>query len=147
MFVTDLEYEAAHPRAGRQHEQDMREEHEVPLALLLTRGERKKKITCLVRMSGSDQRFNELQRKVASVWIIIRRYDPQEWCIPFLWFEQFFLFGHSVISPNSVTSRFVTHRSCSRNRSTAKVENPSDQTWKRFDPPCFLQSFNLSSFL
>lgn len=116
MFVTDLEYEAAHPRAGRQHEQDMREEHEVPLALLLTRGERKKKIPCLVRMSGSDQRFNELQRKVASVWIIIRRYDPQEWCIPFLWFEQFFLewnnhtlsLLHAFDSPQQTTESFTS---------------------------------------
>ena len=36
MCVTDLEYEAAHPGAGRQHEEDVREEHEVTLALLLT---------------------------------------------------------------------------------------------------------------
>lgn len=33
--TTDLEYEAAHPGAGRQHEEDVREEHEVTLTLLL----------------------------------------------------------------------------------------------------------------
>lgn len=32
---THLEYEAAHARAGRQHEEDVGEEHEVALALLL----------------------------------------------------------------------------------------------------------------
>lgn len=32
---TDLEYEAAHPGAGRQHQEDVREEHEVTLTLLL----------------------------------------------------------------------------------------------------------------
>lgn len=32
----DLEYEAAHPGAGRQHEEHVGKEHEVPLALLLT---------------------------------------------------------------------------------------------------------------
>lgn len=33
--TTHLEYEAAHARAGGQHEEDVREEHEVALALLL----------------------------------------------------------------------------------------------------------------
>lgn len=33
--IAHLEYEAAHARAGGQHEEDMREEHEVALALLL----------------------------------------------------------------------------------------------------------------
>lgn len=37
MFLTDLEYEATHPGAGRQHEEDVREEHEVTLTLLLTK--------------------------------------------------------------------------------------------------------------
>lgn len=35
MFTTDLEYEATHPGARRQHEEDVREEHEVTLTLLL----------------------------------------------------------------------------------------------------------------
>lgn len=34
-FTTDLEYKATHPGAGRQHQEDVREEHEVTLALLL----------------------------------------------------------------------------------------------------------------
>lgn len=33
--IAHLEYEAAHARAGGQHEEDVREEHEVALALLL----------------------------------------------------------------------------------------------------------------
>lgn len=37
-FITDLEYEAAHPGAGRQHQENVREEHEVTLALLLANG-------------------------------------------------------------------------------------------------------------
>lgn len=36
MLITHLEYEAAHPGAGRQHEEDVWEKHEVTLALLLT---------------------------------------------------------------------------------------------------------------
>lgn len=35
-FITDLEYETTHPGAGRQHQEDVREEHEVTLTLLLT---------------------------------------------------------------------------------------------------------------
>lgn len=33
--IAHLEYEATHPRAGGQHEEDVGEEHEVALALLL----------------------------------------------------------------------------------------------------------------
>ncbi len=40
MFITDLEYEATHPGAGRQHEEDVREEHEVTLTLVLTNRKR-----------------------------------------------------------------------------------------------------------
>lgn len=35
VLITDLEYEATHPGAGRQHEEDVWEEHEVTLTLLL----------------------------------------------------------------------------------------------------------------
>lgn len=40
MFITDLEYEATHPGAGRQHEEDVREEHEITLTLFLTNRKR-----------------------------------------------------------------------------------------------------------
>lgn len=35
--MTDLKYEATHSGAGRQHQEDVREEHEITLTLLLTK--------------------------------------------------------------------------------------------------------------
>lgn len=35
VLITDLEYEATHSGAGRQHQENVREEHEVTLTLLL----------------------------------------------------------------------------------------------------------------
>lgn len=35
MLIPNLEYEATHSGAGRQHQQDVREEHEIAFTLLL----------------------------------------------------------------------------------------------------------------
>lgn len=37
VLITDLEYESTHSGAGRQHQEDVREEHEITLTLLLSK--------------------------------------------------------------------------------------------------------------
>lgn len=40
--MSDLEYETAHPGTSRQHEEDVRKQHEVALVLLLVKIKREK---------------------------------------------------------------------------------------------------------
>lgn len=56
--LTNLEYEATHPGAGRQHEEDVGEEHEVTFTLLLTNRKRFKTERQMQREGESE--FKEM---------------------------------------------------------------------------------------